>query len=193
MSQSQSKSQSQSQSEDEGKSIDVAYIRSMIREYPDFPQRGVLFRDIGPLLKSSKAMRYIADVFYEYFEDEGVTLIAGIESRGFIVAALLASRFNTGMVMIRKQGKLPGKTRRMEYTIEYGRAVMELQEGIIDAKDRVLVADDLIATGGTAIAAAKLIESIGASVAGFAFIVELSALRGRELLKNYKVRSLVVY
>ena len=185
--------QSQSKDEVKDKDIDVAYIRSMIREYPDFPQRGVLFRDISPLLKSSEAMRYIADIFYEYFEDEGVTLIAGIESRGFIVATLLASRFDIGMVMIRKQGKLPGKTRRMEYTIEYGRAIMELQEDIIDTNDRVLVADDLIATGGTAIAAAKLIESIGASVAGFAFIVELSALKGRDLLRGYKVHSLVVY
>jgi adenine phosphoribosyltransferase len=97
------------------------------------------------------------------------------------------------MVMIRKQGKLPGKTRRMEYTIEYGKAVMEIQEDIISSNDRVLIADDLIATGGTAIAAAKLIESLGAKVVGFAFIVELARFKGRELLKGYNVCSLVVY
>ncbi len=176
-------------------SIDTNYInlKAMIREYPDFPQRGVLFRDISPLLKSRDAIHYIAEQFYERFKHKDVTLVAGIESRGFIIASLLASRFKTGMVMIRKQGKLPGKTRRMEYTIEYGKAVMEVQEDIIGSNDRVLIADDLIATGGTAIAAAKLIESLGASIAGFAFVVELAGLRGRELLKGYDVCSLVVY
>ncbi len=176
-------------------SIDTNYInlKAMIREYPDFPQRGVLFRDISPLLKSREALHYIAEKFYEHFKHKDITLVAGIESRGFIIASLLASRFNTGMVMIRKQGKLPGKTRRMEYTIEYGKAVMEVQEDIIGSSDRVLIADDLIATGGTAIAAAKLIESLGASIAGFAFVVELAGLRGRELLKGYDVYSLVVY
>jgi adenine phosphoribosyltransferase len=176
-------------------SVDTNYInlKAMIREFPDFPQKGVLFRDISPLLKSREAMHYIVERFYDHFKDEDITLLAGIESRGFIIASLLASRFNKGMVMIRKQGKLPGKTRRMEYTIEYGKAVMEIQEDIISSNDRVLIADDLIATGGTAIAAAKLIESLGAKVVGFAFIVELARLKGRELLKGYNVCSLVVY
>lgn len=165
----------------------------MIREFPDFPEKGVLFRDISPLLRRIDALNYIVDLFYEHFKDRGINVIAGIESRGFIVACALAMRFGCGMVMIRKQGKLPGRTRSIAYTIEYGKATMEIQEDAISAGDKVLIADDLIATGGTAAAAARLVEGLDAKVAGFAFIIELARLRGRELLKGYDVYSLVVY
>ncbi|MEM0030500.1 MAG: adenine phosphoribosyltransferase [Candidatus Nitrosocaldus sp.] len=168
-------------------------LKAVIREFPDFPDKGVLFRDISPLLKRIDALNYIVDLFYEHFKDRGINIIAGIESRGFIVACALAMRFRCGMVMIRKQGKLPGRTRSIDYTIEYGKATMEIQEDAVSAGDRVLIADDLIATGGTAVAAARLVEGLGAKVAGFAFIVELARLRGRELLKGYDVYSLVVY
>ncbi|MEM2920185.1 MAG: adenine phosphoribosyltransferase [Candidatus Nitrosocaldus sp.] len=168
-------------------------LKAVIREFPDFPDKGVLFRDISPLLKRIDALNYIVDLFYEHFKDRGINIIAGIESRGFIVACALAMRFRCGMVMIRKQGKLPGRTRSIDYTIEYGKATMEIQDDAVSAGDRVLIADDLIATGGTAVAAARLVEGLGAKVAGFAFIVELARLRGRELLKGYDVYSLVVY
>ncbi len=168
-------------------------LKSMIREFPDFPEKGVLFRDISPLLRRIDALNYIVDLFYEHFKDRGINVIAGIESRGFIVACALAMRFGCGMVMIRKQGKLPGRTRSIAYTIEYGKATMEIQEDAISAGDKVLIADDLIATGGTAAAAARLVEGLDAKVAGFAFIIELARLRGRELLKGYDVYSLVVY
>ncbi|MFN4336742.1 MAG: adenine phosphoribosyltransferase [Candidatus Nitrosocaldus sp.] len=168
-------------------------LKAMIREFPDFPEKGVLFRDISPLLKRVDALNYIVDLFYEHFKDRGINVIAGIESRGFIVACALAMRFRCGMVMIRKQGKLPGRTRSINYTIEYGKATMEVQEDAISAGDIVLIADDLIATGGTAAAAARLVEGLNAKVAGFAFIIELARLKGRELLKGYDVYSLVVY
>ncbi|MEM0365324.1 MAG: adenine phosphoribosyltransferase [Candidatus Nitrosocaldus sp.] len=168
-------------------------LKAMIREFPDFPEKGVLFRDISPLLKSPSMMNYIVERFYEHFKHKRINAIAGIESRGFIVATALAMRFGCSMVMIRKQGKLPGRTKSIDYTIEYGKATMEIQEDAVSAGDSVLIADDLIATGGTAVAAARLIEGLGAEVAGFAFIVELARFRGRELLKGYDVCSLVVY
>ncbi|MDW8275357.1 MAG: adenine phosphoribosyltransferase [Candidatus Nitrosocaldus sp.] len=168
-------------------------LRTVIREFPDFPEKGVLFRDISPLLKSASALNYIVERFHEHFKVKRVDVIAGIESRGFIIASALAMRFGCGMVMIRKQGKLPGRTRSIDYTIEYGKATMEIQEDAVSAGDNVLIADDLIATGGTASAAARLVEGLGARVAGFAFVIELARLKGRELLKGYDVCSLVVY
>lgn len=168
-------------------------LKTAIREFPDFPDKGVLFRDISPLLKNIDAMDYVVERFYEHFRGRGISTVAGIESRGFIVACALAMRFRCGMVMIRKQGKLPGRTRSINYTIEYGKATMEIQEDAVSAGEKVLIADDLIATGGTAAAAARLIEGLGAQVAGFAFIIELAKFRGRDLLRGYDVCSLVVY
>lgn len=168
-------------------------LKSIIKEYADFPKKGVLFRDISPLLRDINTFRYVIEMFYEEYKDKSIDLVAGIESRGFIFAAALALKLNKGMVMVRKQGKLPGDTSSKNYDIEYGNATMEIQRASIKKNDRVLIVDDLIATGGTAKAAAELIESLGGEVAGFAFVVELSELRGIDTLKRYKIFSLVRY
>lgn len=168
-------------------------LKSIIREFPDFPKKGILFRDISPILKDPKALQFVIDRFYEIYKNKKVDLIAGIESRGFIIACALAMRFSKGLIMIRKQGKLPGKTTALSYDIEYGSATMEIQQDAVSKGQNVLIADDLIATGGTAKAAAQLIERLGGNVVGFVFVVELADLKGRDLIKVYEVHSLVTY
>jgi adenine phosphoribosyltransferase len=170
-------------------------LRNIIGNYPNFPKDGILFRDVNPVFRDINALNYIAEEFYRTFGRAKVDAVAGIESRGFVVATALAMKFGTGMIMIRKAGKLPGKTLKKSYDIEYGSAVMELQNDAIVKGQNVLVADDLIATGGTAIAASQLIEQVGGRVAGFAFVIELGGLKGADRLRKlgYEVQSLVVY
>lgn len=168
-------------------------LQNVIRSFPDFPKKGTLFRDISPILRDPKAMQYVIDRFYEHYKNKEIDLIAGIESRGFIFACALGLKFNRGVIMIRKQGKLPGKTLSLAYDIEYGNATMEIQQDAISKGQNVLIADDLIATGGTAKASAELIENLHGNVVGFAFVIELSDLKGRDLLKGYEVYSLVEY
>ena len=170
-------------------------LRDMIVSYPDFPKPGILFRDINPVFKRNEALNYIAEEFYHIYRKAKVDTVAGIESRGFIIATALALRFGKGVVMIRKAGKLPGRTLNKSYDIEYGSAVIELQQDVISKGESILIADDLIATGGTAIAAAQLIKELGGKVAGFAFIIELSDLKGADRLRKtgYKVESLVSF
>jgi adenine phosphoribosyltransferase len=170
-------------------------LREIIVNYPDFPKQGILFRDINPVFKRNDALNYIADEFYHIYSKAKVDMVAGIESRGFIIATALALRFGKGIVMIRKAGKLPGRTVKKSYDIEYGSAIMELQQDAIDKGNNILIADDLIATGGTAIAAAQMIKELGGKVAGFAFIIELSDLKGANRLREmgYNVESLVTF
>lgn len=170
-------------------------LREIIANYPDFPKEGILFRDINPVFKRNDALNYIVDEFYRIYSKAKVDLVAGIESRGFIIATALALRLGKGIVMIRKAGKLPGRTVKKSYDIEYGTAIMELQQDAIDKGDSILIADDLIATGGTAVAAAQMIEELGGEVAGFAFIIELSDLKGADRLRKmgYNVESLVTF
>jgi adenine phosphoribosyltransferase len=170
-------------------------LREIIANYPDFPKQGILFRDINPVFKRNDALNYIADEFYRLYNKTKIDMVAGIESRGFIIATALALRFGKGIVMIRKAGKLPGRTVKKSYDIEYGTAIMELQQDAIDEGSSVLIADDLIATGGTAVAAAQMIKELGGKVAGFAFIIELSDLKGADRLRKmgYNVESLVSF
>ena len=168
-------------------------LKSIIRSFPDWPKPGVIFRDIMPLLKNPQALRYTIDEIKKQWSGKEIDLVAGIESRGFIFGALLAQRLQKGFVAIRKEGKLPGETLRVSYTIEYGSATMEIQKDAVKPGDRVLIVDDLLATGGTAKAAAELIEKLGGVVVGFAFVIELLDLKGREKLKDYTVTSLVTY
>jgi adenine phosphoribosyltransferase len=170
-------------------------LRDIVANYPDFPKPGIMFRDINPVFKRNDALNYITEEFYHIYSKGNVDAVAGIESRGFILATALALKFCKGMVMVRKAGKLPGKTLKKSYDIEYGSAVMELQETAIRKGENILIADDLIATGGTAIAAAQLIEELGGKVIGFAFIIELTDLHGADKLRDmgYKVQSLVTY
>jgi adenine phosphoribosyltransferase len=170
-------------------------LRDIVADYPDFPKPGILFRDINPVFRRNDALNHMADEFHRTFGKAKVDAVAGIESRGFIIATALALKFGKGVVMVRKAGKLPGKTLKKSYDIEYGSAIMELQETAIKKGENILIADDLIATGGTAVAAAQLIEEVGGKVAGFAFIIELADLHGADRLRKmgYRVQSLVTY
>lgn len=168
-------------------------LKRIIAEYPNFPKKGILFRDFSPILNDPAAMSFVVEEFSKRFHPGDVDVFAGIESRGFITASILAQKYNKGMVMLRKAGKLPGKTVKISYTIEYGKAVLEIQKNVLKKDERVVICDDLLATGGTANAAAKLVEKIGAEVTGFAFIIELTGLNGNKKLSNYKTVSLVQY
>ncbi|HEY6536787.1 MAG TPA: adenine phosphoribosyltransferase [Candidatus Nitrosocosmicus sp.] len=175
--------------------MDKGYIQNLIRDYPDFPKPGILFRDLTPIFRDGKTLNFLGEYFYEHYKSNNIGHIVGIEARGFIFSTILGLKFNLGIVMIRKAGKLPGDIIKQKYDIEYGTAIMELQSDAIKKDETVLIADDLLATGGTALAAAKLIEDLGGKVYGFAFIVELSSLGGRKILeeKGYVVHSLVIY
>lgn len=168
-------------------------LKEKISEYPNFPKKGILFRDFSPILKDPSALSFIGDEFSKYFHPKDVDLFAGIESRGFLLAGILAGRYNKGMVMIRKAGKLPGKTTKLSYTIEYGKDTIEIQKDLIDEGQKIVICDDLLATGGTAKASAKLIEKIGGKITGFAFIIELTELNGIKGISKYKCKSLVKY
>jgi adenine phosphoribosyltransferase len=170
-------------------------LRDIVASYPDFPKPGILFRDINPVFKRNDALNHITEEIIRVYRKAKVDTVAGIESRGFVIATALALKFGKGVVMIRKAGKLPGKTLKKSYDIEYGSSIMELQQSAISKGESVLIADDLIATGGTAVAAAQLVEELSGKVAGFAFVIELSDLHGADRLRKmgYSVHSLVTY
>jgi len=168
-------------------------LKSYIRDFPNFPKQGILFRDISPMIKAPEAMHYIAEQFCEHFQDMHVDVIAGAEARGLIFASVLAMYMNKGLVMLRKKGKLPGETHSIQYDLEYNVATLEVQKDLIQPGQRVLIVDDLLATGGTSKAAAQLVEMLGCTVVGFAFVVELLALRGREVIGDYEIKTLVTY
>jgi len=168
-------------------------LKERIDEFPDFPKKGILFRDFSPILQDPSAMSYIIDEFAKHFHPKDFDILAGIESRGFLVACALALKFNKGMFMIRKKGKLPGKTEKISYKIEYGKAVIEIQKHSLEKGKRVLICDDLLATGGTAKASAKLIEKMGGKISGFAFIIELTDLNGMKGISKYNCKSLVKF
>jgi len=168
-------------------------LKEKISEYQDFPKKGILFRDFSPILGDPSAMSFVMEEFSKQFHPKDVDTFVGIESRGFIIASILAQKYGKGMVMLRKEGKLPGKTVKTSYTIEYGKAVLEIQKSALNQGEKVVICDDLLATGGTAKAAAKLVEEVGGKVAGFAFIIELTDLNGIKEINNYKTISLVQY
>ena len=168
-------------------------IKDKIAEYPNFPKKGILFRDFSPLLKDPSSLSEIADEFSKHFHPKNVDVFVGIESRGFLLATILALRYKKGIVMVRKAGKLPGKTAKLAYTIEYGKDTIEIQKDILEKGQRVIICDDLLATGGTAKAAGKLVEKVGGEITGFAFIIELTELNGIKGLSKYNCKSLVKY
>jgi len=168
-------------------------LRTYIRDVPDFPKPGILFKDITPLLQDAAAFRQSVDALEDQVKGKGIDCVASIESRGFIFGGALAERLGIGFVPVRKKGKLPYHTRQESYALEYGEATVEVHEDAFRSGQRVLILDDLLATGGTAKAAAKLVESLGGKVAGFLFLIELSFLKGREKLKGYPVSSLIEY
>ena len=168
-------------------------LKDRISEYPNFPKKGILFRDFSPMLKDPSAMSVVVEEFSKHFHPKDVDVFVGIESRGFILASILAQKYNKGIVLLRKAGKLPGKTAKTSYSIEYGKAVLEIQKTALKEGERVVICDDLLATGGTAKAAAKLIEKMKGKITGFAFIIELMDLNGMEKIGNYNTISLVKY
>jgi adenine phosphoribosyltransferase len=168
-------------------------LKDKITEIPNFPKKGILFRDISPILRDPAALSLLVEEFTKIIHPNDVDIFAGIESRGFPLACALALKYNKGMIMIRKQGKLPGATHKISYNIEYGTATMEIQVDAIKKGQKIYICDDLLATGGTAKAAAKLVEKIGGKVSGFAFIIELTDLKGSKVIKDYKQNALVRY
>ncbi len=159
-------------------------IKATIRDIPDFPKPGVLFKDITPVFKDPALCTSILEAFSSHFSEEGIDAIVGIESRGFLLGLALATRMRLPFVLIRKAGKLPAKTFRLDYELEYGEASIEIHEDALHPGWKVLVHDDLLATGGTASAAARLCEKAGAHVSGFSFLVDLSFLKGRSVLER---------
>lgn len=168
-------------------------LRSKIAGHQDFPKPGILFRDFAPALGDPAALTYIADEVERRFPAGGIDVVAGVESRGFILGTLMAVRYNRGLVMIRKAGKTPGATRSVSYDLEYGSAVIEMRDDAVEKGARVLICDDLLATGGTAAAAANLVGDAGAEVVGMAFIIELKSLGGRGKIGRHRIESLVEY
>jgi adenine phosphoribosyltransferase len=168
-------------------------LKNLIREVPDFPKKGILFYDITTLLKDKAGYATLIDVLAERYIGKGVDLILGMEARGFIFGPALAYRLSAGFVPVRKPGKLPAATERVEYDLEYGSNVLEVHKDAIQRGQRVLIVDDLLATGGTAEATAKLASGLGAQITGLAFVVELDFLKGRDKLKSYEVYSVLHY
>lgn len=168
-------------------------LKVQIRNVKDFPKTGIMFRDITTLLNNPDALKYTFDELFRYAEGKGITKVAGIESRGFIFGAMLAEKLNCGFVPIRKPGKLPAATEKESYQLEYGTDSIEIHKDAISKGDKVLLHDDLLATGGTAAAACRLIERLGGEIIQISFIIELSFLNGKDQLQKYDVVSLVDY
>jgi adenine phosphoribosyltransferase len=168
-------------------------LRAKIRDIKDFPTEGILFKDITTLLKEGPAFRHVIDALAARYEKDGVDIVVGIESRGFIFAGALAHQLRAGFVPVRKLGKLPAKTVQVEYELEYGRSALAIHEDAIERGHRVLVVDDVLATGGTMAATIRLVEQLGGKVSGVAFLLELAFLKGRQKLANYPIDSLIVY
>jgi len=168
-------------------------IKSLIRNVPDFPKPGIIYRDITTLLQNSEGLNYVIDHFSELFFEHNIDYVIGIESRGFIFGAPIAYKLGAGFVPVRKAGKLPAEIHSIEYELEYGSDTLEIHQDAIEPKSRILIVDDLIATGGTAAATAELINKLGCELIGFAFIIELLALEGRAKLPDAPIQSMVTY
>lgn len=168
-------------------------LETIIRDVPDFPKQGIIFKDITTLLQDGEAFRLALNLMLKKYLDVRIDKVLGIEARGFIFAGVLAYKLGCGFVPARKPGKLPYRSIREEYTLEYGANALEIHEDSIKPGEKVLIVDDLLATGGTALAAAKLAEKLGGEVAGIEFLIELGFLHGRDKLVKYTVSSLITY
>ena len=168
-------------------------LKKKIRDIPDFPQKGIVFRDIAPLLEDRQAFKVVVDQLVKKYQKEKIEKVVGIDARGFILAGVLANRLGSGMVMVRKKGKLPSKTESEDFDLEYGRATLEIHQDSIKPGERILLIDDVLATGGTMAATARLVEKLKGQIIGIAFLVILDYLPGRKKLKKYPLFSLVDY
>ena len=173
--------------------MDALELRNYIVEVPDFPKPGISFKDITPVLKTPEAYRFVVDRMYDEFKDAGVDLVLGIESRGFLFAAPLAMRLGKGFIPVRKPGKLPRERISASYALEYGVDALEVHRDSIRDGQKVVLVDDVLATGGTIAACASLVRKLGGEVVGVAFLMELTFLMGREKLEGERVFSVVQY
>ncbi len=173
--------------------VDCEALKKMIREVPDFPKKGILFYDITTLLKDKLGFATLIDALSEHYLKQDIDLVLGMEARGFIFGPAVAYRLNAGFVPVRKPGKLPAATQRLEYQLEYGSNTLEIHKDAIAKGQRVIIVDDLLATGGTAAATVALARTLGANVCGLGFVVELDFLKGREKLQGCDVFSLLHY
>lgn len=169
------------------------WLKDYIRDIPDFPKEGIVFKDITPLLADKKAFTYTIDAIAHHFDRDDIDKVLGIEARGFIVAAPLAYRMTAGLIPVRKKGKLPWKVESQDYQLEYGVDSLEMHSDAVTEGERILIVDDVLATGGTANAVARLTERCGGQIAGIATIMELSLLKGREAIKDYEFFSLISF
>lgn len=168
-------------------------IKDYIREIPDWPKPGVNFKDITPLLENKEAFKYIIDKFAGQFENDRPDKVVGIDARGFLLAAPVAYKLGCGLSIVRKKGKLPAKCVSQDYSLEYASNIIEMHEDAIKKGERVILIDDVLATGGTARAAVDLIEKLEGEVVGLGFLIDLTFLKGKEKLKDYKIYSLIEY
>ena len=168
-------------------------LAKYIRDVNDYPKKGIVFKDLTPLWKSNEALRYAVDTLADIVKDESIDLIVGAESRGFMIGTAMAYKMNVGFIPVRKPGKLPCKTISAEYELEYGTDTLFMHEDAIKKGDRILIVDDLIATGGTSLAMIEMTEKLGGIVVASAFIVELSFLNGCEKISKYPTYSLLKY
>src|SRR2546427_5306579 len=171
----------------------IAELKGLIRDIPDFPQKGIVFKDITPLLADENAFSSVIDLIVVHYGRGNIDKVVGIEARGFILASPVAYHFGAGFVPVRKEGKLPWESEREEYALEYGTAVLEVHKDSIDAGERVLIVDDVLATGGTARATAHLVERLGGKGIGSTCVIELGFLNGRSALGGYDFFSLITY
>lgn len=165
-------------------------LKSKIREIPDFPKKGVSFKDITPLLADAHCFKFVIDKLYREFKNKKIQKIVAIDARGFLLASALAYKLGAGIVIVRKKGKLPYKTIACDYDYDYGRETLEIHKDSIKPGEKILILDDVLATGGTALAAAKLVEKLKGRIITIAFLATLDFLTGREKLKKYKIFSL---
>jgi len=168
-------------------------LKKKIRSIPDFPKKGIVFRDITTLLSDGKAFGYSVDRMVEHWQGKKIDAVLGAEARGFIFGAAVAYKLGVGFIPVRKPGKLPYKTREASYDLEYGKNILQIHVDAFKKGDRILIVDDLVATGGTAKAKAELVEDMGGKVVGFCFLIELEFLNPRKILKDYDVFSLIKY
>jgi adenine phosphoribosyltransferase len=173
--------------------MDMNEVKKLVRDIPDFPKPGIIFKDITPILKSPEAFRAVVDNFYEELKKNKIDVVVGIESRGFLFSPTVAYKLGAGFVPVRKKGKLPYKCEQIGYALEYGEAILEIHQDALIKGANVAIIDDLLATGGTAQAAAHLVEKLGGKVQKIGFVVELLFLAGRKKLSPYDVTSLISY
>jgi len=177
----------------EKSTIDTQKLRELIRDVPDYPKKGIVFKDITTLIKRGDAFDEVINIFFEKCKDKKVDLVAAVESRGFIFGGVLANRLKVGFIPVRKFGKLPARTVEQKYDLEYGTDTLEIHKDAVAPGQKVLIVDDLLATGGTIQATCKLIEKLGGEVAGILIMIELGFLNGRDKIKNYDLFTLIRY